>query len=207
MGLLQTSQEEQIDGEPPMGEGQERSKVYSPESAGQTGLLSRMSRPLGGPGDKGESKPFECWSIDRKRVSKDENGKDESSQGDTSSNIGAPLQNSTEKGNKDQKCNEHTAPSSVRKLELEEKESPSADTVPICTFKKGLCLEHKIMGEKRVTTSKKWGNTKKGYGWIYSRKVTWVCRARNLGPADSDNSTLESIISLERKPAIKSEGK
>ena len=46
-----------------------------------------------------------------------------------------------------------------------------------CQIKRGKCLNHKIEARKVITTSKRWGKMKKGYGWIYSRRVTYSCAA------------------------------
>ena len=55
------------------------------------------------------------------------------------------------------------------------------------------------MGERRVISTKKWGNKKTGFGWIYGKKVVWVCKAKRMGPADLINSTSESEpTTLER---------
>ena len=50
------------------------------------------------------------------------------------------------------------------------------DSGPIeCSFKRGVCMVHKLKGKKTVHKTKKWGKTKNGYGWIYSQTVKYSC--------------------------------
>ena len=44
-----------------------------------------------------------------------------------------------------------------------------------CMFKRGVCQVHKIKGKKSVHKTKKWGQVKNGYGWIYSQTVRYTC--------------------------------
>ena len=44
-----------------------------------------------------------------------------------------------------------------------------------CMFKRGVCQAHKIKGNKSVHKTKKWGQVKSGYGWIYSQTVRYTC--------------------------------
>ena len=44
-----------------------------------------------------------------------------------------------------------------------------------CVFKRGVCQVHKIKGKKSVHKTKKWGQVKSGYGWIYSQTVRYTC--------------------------------
>ena len=63
---------------------------------------------------------------------------------------------------------------------------------PECKFRRGKCITHDIKGEKKTISIKKWGKVKTGYGWIYSKKVTWLCRMRKLEPAEPEISTNSS---------------
>ena len=44
-----------------------------------------------------------------------------------------------------------------------------------CVFKRVVCQVHKIKGKKSVHKTKKWGQIKSGYGWIYSQAVRYTC--------------------------------
>ena len=44
-----------------------------------------------------------------------------------------------------------------------------------CMFKRGVCQVHKIKGKKSVHKTKKWGQVRSGYGWIYSQTVRYTC--------------------------------
>ena len=118
-----------------------------------------------------------------------------SSQGNTGSNDDSS-QEPPSKENKDQG---NTAPSMKGKPRKTEEESSMGEAAPECKFRRGKCIEHDIMGERRVISTKKWGNKKTGFGWIYGKKVVWVCKAKRMGPADLINSTSESEpTTLER---------
>ena len=44
-----------------------------------------------------------------------------------------------------------------------------------CVFKRGVCTKHKLKGKKITNNSKRWGQKKEGYGWIYSKTVKYIC--------------------------------
>ena len=49
------------------------------------------------------------------------------------------------------------------------------DAVKSCEFKRGFCVSHKLKGDKRTVTSKKWAKKKFGYGWVTSKQVVYTC--------------------------------
>ena len=63
---------------------------------------------------------------------------------------------------------------------------------PECNIRRGKCLTHNIKGEKKNTSTTKWGKVKTGYGWIYSKKVTWLCRMRSLEPVEPEITISDS---------------
>ena len=68
-----------------------------------------------------------------------------------------------------------------------------------CEFKRGICSIHKLKGKKMVTTTKKWVAKKGGYGWSYSRKVTYTCNyLKNTPTGHSVRPTVEYSQSLDK---------
>ena len=67
-----------------------------------------------------------------------------------------------------------------------------------------MCQKHGVEARKKVITSKKWGEKKHGYGWIYSRKVEYSCRMENLVPVDHEISNDVVLINfdLSNKPEV-----
>ena len=75
-----------------------------------------------------------------------------------------------------------------------------------CKFKKGLCTTHKVAGEKKIITSKKWTKKKDGLsGWSVVKKVKWFCKAsievapveqRNASEVDSESSAAPVLNNL-----------
>ena len=49
------------------------------------------------------------------------------------------------------------------------------DAVKSCEFKRGFCVSHKLKGDKRTVTSKKWAKKKFGYGWVTSKQIVYTC--------------------------------
>ena len=43
-------------------------------------------------------------------------------------------------------------------------------------------VKHKLKGEKMIIKTKKWGETKKGYGWIYSSRGRYFCNTKSENP-------------------------
>ena len=56
-----------------------------------------------------------------------------------------------------------------------------------CEFKRGVCTEHKVKGNKMVNSTKKWQEKKSGYGWVTIRRVTYTCSYRQNIPLKTDN--------------------
>ena len=85
------------------------------------------------------------------------------------------------------------APASSEKVGLNES----------CKFKKGICSTHKVAGEKRIISSKRWTKKKDGLsGWSVTKKVTWFCRAsievapvvqRNASEVNSESSAAPDL--------------
>ena len=48
-----------------------------------------------------------------------------------------------------------------------------------CTHKRGICMKHKIKGNKMTQKHKRWGKVKHGYGWIYTQTVSYSCPMDN----------------------------
>ena len=76
--------------------------------------------------------------------------------------------------------------------------------IQLCIVKKGMCQKHGVEARKKVITSKKWGEKKHGYGWIYSRKVEYSCRMENLVPVDYEisNDVVLRNSDLSNKPEV-----
>ena len=164
MGLFQATQREQIDGELPhpptkdstelMGEVQEGKLAYSPESGGQNpsgGILGPADHPVRteeglGLDNLKESITVEILPPAKKSYCLEGNSiEDKLTQGNT----GSCSRNSQEPSSKE-KCNqEDTVPSVDEKTKIEEKESSATDW----NFKKGKCLEHDALGEKRLIST------------------------------------------------------
>ena len=58
-----------------------------------------------------------------------------------------------------------------------------------CEFRRGVCLTHDIKGEKVTINEKKWGKKSTGFGWIYRKKVKYICRAEKFTLTVPDIST------------------
>ena len=74
--------------------------------------------------------------------------------------------------------------------EITSSEQPSIDE-SLCSFKRGVCQIHLTKGKKTEISTKKWGKLKTGLqGWIYGRKVRWICQADSRTPVvlKSDSS-------------------
>ena len=56
-----------------------------------------------------------------------------------------------------------------------------------CEFKRGVCKEHNMKGNRVVVKSQKWAKKKTGFGWVTSSKVTYTC---NHDTAKSSNHNL-----------------
>ena len=41
----------------------------------------------------------------------------------------------------------------------------------LCAFKRSMCLTHKIKGNKKTVTSKKWSKLRYGYRWVTTKKI------------------------------------
>ena len=81
-----------------------------------------------------------------------------------------------------------TTPSVGESLQLEESLVKSE-----CIIKRGKCQTHQIAARKVVTTSKKWGKVKQGYGWIYRKNVNYCCKLQSVplgGTGVSDGANL-----------------
>ena len=76
------------------------------------------------------------------------------------------------------------------------------ETGPDCKIKRGNCLTHNIPAEKRTTSTKRWGKQKHGFGWIYGKKVTWICRMKSKALEVSDISSIDSVNQMDETPAI-----
>ena len=62
-----------------------------------------------------------------------------------------------------------------------------------CEFKRGMCIEHKIKGDKMVNTTKKWQKKKAGYGWVTIRRVAYSCSFGRNQPLRADNLTESQV--------------
>ena len=59
-----------------------------------------------------------------------------------------------------------------------------------CQIRRGSCQKHQLKARKTVIKSRKWGKKKDGFGWIYTSKVSYMCRLETQGREVSQNSTL-----------------
>ena len=73
-----------------------------------------------------------------------------------------------------------------------------------CQFRRGVCLQHKTIGDRQIVKSKKWGKVKNGYWWIHSSKVRYACKA---GSRCLSLARLEDEWSDSRSPGSSANGK
>ena len=62
-------------------------------------------------------------------------------------------------------------------------------------------MSKQIDARKVVTTSKKGGKVKKGYGWIYKKNVNYYCKLQSL-PLGGTRVSDGANISIPDNPAI-----
>ena len=75
-------------------------------------------------------------------------------------------------------------------------------TVTECVIRRGKCTVHKVPARKTTQTSKKWGKKSTGYGWIYSRKVIYICRFETKVLGSPKISTEGCVINISDEPAL-----
>ena len=69
-----------------------------------------------------------------------------------------------------------------------------------CTFKRGVCVKHKLKGNKMTLNSKKWGEKKNGtYGWIHRKKVVFKCihKSDELLSVDMKSDASSSLLPVD----------
>ena len=49
---------------------------------------------------------------------------------------------------------------------------------PQCEFRRGVCLTHKLKGNKKTLSIKKWKKKKYGYGWVTVKETQYSCSYR-----------------------------
>ena len=64
------------------------------------------------------------------------------------------------------------------------------DAVKSCEFKRGFCVTHKLKGDRRTITSKKWTKKKFGFGWVTSKQTVYSCSSGLGLPQLSENQLL-----------------
>ena len=92
-----------------------------------------------------------------------------------------------------------TAPSVAENLNKD----GELETQTPCTFKRGVCTEHNLRGEKVITKKRSWVRKKTGLaGWSTTRTVTYLCRfgmrAESAGIVDITND----VPMPNRSPAL-----
>ena len=92
-----------------------------------------------------------------------------------------------------------TAPSVAENLNKD----GELETQTPCTFKRGVCTEHNLRGEKVITKKRSWVMKKTGLaGWSTTRTVTYLCRfgmrAESAGIVDITND----VPMPNRSPAL-----
>ena len=71
-----------------------------------------------------------------------------------------------------------------------------------CVIRRGKCTVHNVPARKTEQTSKKWGKKSTGYGWIYSRKVKYICGLETKVLESPKISTEGSMINISDEPAL-----
>ena len=84
------------------------------------------------------------------------------------------------------------------KLENEEEDISSGVK---CEFKRGVCQEHKIKGDKKVTKTKAWRKKKFGYGYVTTTKTTYSCRLEGV-PITAPEQHPGSTTAISLSPGI-----
>ena len=49
---------------------------------------------------------------------------------------------------------------------------------PQCVFSRGICKIHKLKGDKKTVSTKKWKKKKYGYGWVTVKETQYSCGYR-----------------------------
>ena len=72
-----------------------------------------------------------------------------------------------------------------------------------CTFKRGVCTQHNLKGEKVITKKRSWVMKKTGLaGWSTSRTVTYLCRLE-VKAVSSEKLDMANDVSMpDRSPEI-----
>ena len=70
----------------------------------------------------------------------------------------------------------------------------------LCAFKRSMCLTHKIKGNKKTVTSKKWSRLKNGYRWVTTKKIeySWDYKMSNISDTQDMNIDKDDC----RSPAV-----
>ena len=71
--------------------------------------------------------------------------------------------------------------------------SVEGDTGVKCSFYRGVCRLHKIMGTKNTVTKKSWVKKKYGYGYSTTKKVIWSCNVLVENPGDTSNASTDVL--------------
>ena len=71
--------------------------------------------------------------------------------------------------------------------------SMEGDTGVKCSFYRGVCRLHKIMGTKNTVTKKSWVKKKYGYGYSTTKKVIWSCNVLVENPGDTSNASTDVL--------------
>ena len=69
----------------------------------------------------------------------------------------------------------------------------------LCAFKRGMCLTHKIKGNKKTVTGKKWSKLKYGYRWVTKKiEYSWDYKMSNISDTKDMNIDKDDC----RSPAV-----
>ena len=63
-----------------------------------------------------------------------------------------------------------------------------------CSYKRGFCNVHLRKGFKNIRKSKKWGKTKKGFGWIYRQAIEYYCKMEDCTSKVPTNSSQVEVL-------------
>ena len=76
-----------------------------------------------------------------------------------------------------------------QKSDSNSEEKPVTNRVKECQFKRGVCTTHNCKADRVTLNEKKWGKISTGYGWVYRKKIKFICRAESEIPTVPTIST------------------
>ena len=67
-----------------------------------------------------------------------------------------------------------------------------SNMVKECQFRRGVCTTHDCKADRITLNEKKWGEISSGYGWVYRKKIKFICRAERQVPTAPTISTIST---------------